>query len=143
MSYIYHCVNGVSAIHTQILKRKTMSEFYQHSPEKFINITNGVTHRRWMLLANPALSKLICEAIGDSWITAPDNLRSLLSYADDPAFCGAMAKVKLQNKQRLAAYIYSRYGIQIDTCSIVDAHIKRIHAYKRQSMNILRRTWLL
>lgn len=132
-----HHVNGVSAIHTQILKQKTMSDFYQFMPQKFLNITNGVTHRRWMLLANPDLAQLICEAIGDRWIANPDELQHLLNFAHDNSFCCAMAKVKFANKLRLAKYIQAKHGIAIDTCSLIDSHIKRIHAYKRQSMNVL------
>ncbi len=114
-----------------------MRLFYEWAPHKFNNKTNGVTHRRWLLKANPELSALITETIGPRWIREPEALIELKSYASDPAFQQALAAVKQQRKARLAARIYEKTGILVDESSIFDVQVKRLHAYKRQLLNVL------
>ena len=137
---IFTCfsVNGVAALHTDILKRETFKDFYKYFPEKFNNKTNGVTHRRWLMYSNPELSNLITSKIGDSWIKNPDDLEKLLKYQDDRDTLEALRKVKHLNKIKLAKFIEKNYGIKIDTHSIIDTQIKRLHAYKRQLLNVFR-----
>ncbi len=130
-------VNGVAALHTEILKTKVMNEFYQIYPEKFINVTNGINHRRWLALANPLLASLITEAIGDQWINEGAHLENLMPLAKDASFQERFRQVKLANKIALAQYIENKEGIRIDPHSMFDAQIKRLHGYKRQLMNIL------
>ncbi len=139
---IFACfsVNGVAALHTDILKKETFKDFYKYFPEKFNNKTNGVTHRRWLMYSNPELSKLITSKIGDSWIMNPDDLEKLLKFQDDKETLSELRKVKHENKLRLAKYIEKKYGITIDTHSIIDTQIKRLHAYKRQLLNVFRIT---
>lgn len=132
-----YSVNGVAKLHTDILKHQVMANFYHYTPEKFNNKTNGVTHRRWLMAANPRLAKLLSETIGSSWIERPERLQELLKFGSDAAFQEKLAAVKQVNKQRLASYIYGKYGWKLDEHSIFDMHVKRIHAYKRQSMNAL------
>lgn len=131
-----HSVNGVAKLHTEILKNQELSSFYKFYPYKFNNKTNGITHRRWLLQANPQLAKLITETIGDSWIKNPYNLSKLLPYKDDSAFRDNIAKVKRNNKIQLSNDIFSEYGIKVDPNSIFDVHVKRLHAYKRQILNV-------
>ncbi|MBW7641472.1 glycogen/starch/alpha-glucan phosphorylase [Geobacillus thermoleovorans] len=132
-----HSVNGVAKLHTDILKQREMRLFYEWAPHKFNNKTNGVTHRRWLLKANPELSALITETIGPRWIREPEALIELKSYASDPAFQQALAAVKQQRKARLTARIYEKTGILVDESSIFDVQVKRLHAYKRQLLNVL------
>lgn len=132
-----HTVNGVSEIHTQILKKSVMKNFYAYTPSKFTNITNGITQRRWLLTANPRLASLINDTIGQDWIDYPCELTKLAPLANDPAFLENLANVKMHNKLKLAKYIKAKYNILVDVNSIFDSHIKRIHAYKRQSLNVL------
>lgn len=132
-----HSVNGVSEIHTDILKRKVMNLFYQEMPAKFNNKTNGISHRRWLLSANPLLSRLINETIGSGWIEKPNELKRLKEHLSDHAFLEELQKVKRKNKESLAQTIRDRYSLTIDPSSLFDVHIKRIHAYKRQLLNIL------
>lgn len=129
-------VNGVAQIHTDILKKKEMKNFYAIFPEKFNNKTNGITHRRWLLQANPDLANLITDVIGPQWIKRPKQLISLLKYVNDSALLEKFAKVKHDNKKRLAKFIYDRTGITVDDRSIFDVQIKRLHEYKRQLLNI-------
>jgi starch phosphorylase len=131
-----HSVNGVAKLHTEILKNQELSSFYNFYPQKFNNKTNGITHRRWLLQSNPELAKLISEAIGDSWIKNPCDLSKLLPFKDDSAFRENIAKVKLNNKIELSNSIYGKYGIKVDPNSIFDVHVKRLHAYKRQILNV-------
>ena len=135
---IYTCfsINGVAALHTEILKRMTFKEFYAYMPKKFNNKTNGVTHRRWLVNANPELTKLICSKIGDEWIKNMDKIKDFEKFADDKTVLKQMGKIKLENKKKLAAYVKANYDIDIDVNSIFDVQIKRLHAYKRQLMNI-------
>lgn len=131
-----HSVNGVAQIHTKILKTQVMSQFYNFYPYKFNNKTNGVAHRRWLLKINPGLSHLLNESIGSSWISHPCDLLKVLKYADDPTFQEKLAYIKKNNKSKLAQQIHDVQGIRIDVDSIFDSHIKRIHGYKRQTMNV-------
>ncbi|MFC4182859.1 glycogen/starch/alpha-glucan phosphorylase [Saccharococcus thermophilus] len=132
-----HSVNGVAKLHTEILKKREMRLFYEFEPQKFNNKTNGVTHRRWLLKANPELSALITDAIGDRWMKEPQALIELKPYASDPAFQQTLAKVKLQRKAKLAKRIDEKMGIAVDESSIFDVQVKRLHAYKRQLLNVL------
>lgn len=132
-----HTVNGVSKVHTEILKRQVLKDFYEIFPRKFTNVTNGVTHRRFLLKSNPKLAALITEAIGDSWIYHPEDLLRLHEYIKDSAFCDKVWQTKKANKERLAKFIKDVVDVDVDENSIFDVHIKRIHAYKRQLLNIL------
>ena len=127
-----YSVNGVAALHTEILKSEVLKDFYAMTPEKFNNKTNGVTHRRFLAEANPPLSRLITDAIGDGWMGNANELEKLLPYREDPAFLAALRDVKRQNKVRLGNYIADTMGIAVDPDSIFDIQVKRIHAYKRQ-----------
>lgn len=129
-------VNGVARIHTDILKKKEMKDFYAIFPERFNNKTNGITHRRWLLQANPDLSNLITDVIGEQWIKRPKQLISLLKYVNDSALLEKFDHVKHENKKRLAKFIEERTGIVVDDRSIFDVQIKRLHEYKRQLLNI-------
>ena len=132
-----HSVNGVSQIHADILRRQTFHDYYLIEPDRFLGLTNGITHRRWLIQANPGLSGLIDEAIGDAWRKHPELLTDLLPFADDAAFRKKFSDVKCQNKQALAAYLRRHQGVQVDTCTIFDVQAKRLHEYKRQLMNAL------
>jgi starch phosphorylase len=132
-----HSVNGVAALHTKILKEHLFHDFHLFYPGKFKNITNGVTPRRWLLQANPALSSLITEAVGPGWECELDRLKGLIPLADDAQFRQAFAEAKLQNKKRLARYVLRRMGMGINPHSMFDCQFKRMHEYKRQLLNIL------
>ena len=132
-----HSVNGVSAIHTDILKKQTFHDFYILEPQKFVSITNGITHRRWLIQCNPGLSSLIDEAIGDGWRKDMDQLIRLKPFADDAAFREKFAKIKAENKLRLAEHVRRQQGIEMNPDSLFDAQAKRLHEYKRQLMNAL------
>ena len=135
---IYTCfsVNGVAALHTEILKSITFKDFYGYMPEKFNNKTNGVTHRRWLVYANPKLAKLISSKIGEDWITNMDLIKGFEKYADDEKVLKELDNIKQENKVALANYIRENNGIDVDVNSIFDVQIKRLHAYKRQLLNI-------
>lgn len=132
-----YSVNGVAKIHTVLLKRHVLKSFYNLMPDKFNNKTNGVDHRRFLLQANPILSSVITDTIGESWTKEPKDLNQLLNHLYDSEFRQQVAKAKLRNKEALAHYIYSQTGIQVDPTSIFDIQVKRIHAYKRQLLNAL------
>jgi starch phosphorylase len=132
-----HSVNGVAKIHTDILKQREMKHFYEVYPYKFNNKTNGITHRRWLIKANPALAGLITEAIGDKWVTDPSRLIELRGFADDAAFKQQLYAIKQQNKARLADLVREKTGTEIDPQSIFDVQVKRLHAYKRQILNVI------
>ena len=134
--YAGYSVNGVAKIHTGILENYTFKDFYELFPNKFNNKTNGVTHRRWLVYANPRLAKLISSKIGDSWITHFEDIKKLDAFAKDKAFQKAVMKVKADNKKDFAAFVNKKYGLEIDPSSIFDTQIKRLHAYKRQLMNL-------
>lgn len=131
-----HSVNGVAKIHTNILQKREMKNFYDIYPYKFNNKTNGITHRRWLLKANPRLAGLISDTIGTSWIKNPADLVWLEPYAADASFQEKFYKIKQQNKVELASYIKEKCNITVDVNSIFDVHVKRIHAYKRQVLNL-------
>lgn len=132
-----HAINGVAALHSDLLKKTVLHDWFELSPEKFSNKTNGVTPRRWMVLSNPKLTKLITEKIGEGWIKDLEELRGLEKYADDPEFQQAWMKVKLDQKKALAKKIQKRLGIKVDPESMFDIQVKRIHEYKRQHLNVL------
>jgi starch phosphorylase len=132
-----HSVNGVSAIHTAQLKTVVVPEFYRLWPAKFTSKTNGITQRRWLLEANPELADLVSSAIGDAWITDLDQLRELERFRDDEAFQSAFARIKRANKERLAAVIRETARVSVDPDSLFDIQVKRIHAYKRQLLNVM------
>jgi len=132
-----HAINGVAAMHTELLKHSLLKDFYELWPEKFFNVTNGVTPRRFMVLNNPYLSELVSAKIGEAWITDLEQLRQLAAYADDPAFQQQWQACKQANKRGLAAFVLARSGITIDPGSMFDVQVKRIHEYKRQHLNVL------
>ena len=130
-------VNGVAALHTEILKKEQLKDFYQLWPEKFNNKTNGITQRRFLLHGNPLLANWITDKIGDDWITNLSHLEKLMVYADDEKALADIQNIKYQNKVRLAAYIKKHNGVEVDPRSIFDVQVKRLHEYKRQFLNIL------
>ncbi len=133
-----HAVNGVAALHTEILKHDVLKDFYALTPDKFNNKTNGVSHRRFLLAANAPLSRLIDEAIGDGWHKEPARLTELLPYAENSSFLARLADVKRQNKQRLSAYARQSCGLALNPDAVFDVQVKRIHAYKRQLLNVFK-----
>ncbi|MEG1843605.1 MAG: glycogen/starch/alpha-glucan phosphorylase [Clostridia bacterium] len=134
---VAHTVNGVSQIHADILRRTTFHDYYLIDPPRFLGITNGITHRRWLMQANPGLTSLLDEAIGTAWKKSPDRLSELMPFAGDAAFRDKFERVKLENKLRLASALKRSQGVVIDPTSIFDAQAKRLHEYKRQLMNAL------
>ena len=132
-----HAVNGVAALHTELLKHKVLRDFYELWPEKFNNKTNGVTPRRWLLLSNPKLAQLITQKIGNNWIKQLDDLKQLEAFADDAEFCNSWRQIKQDNKQKLADYIRHHNGIEVNPESLFDVQVKRMHEYKRQLLNAL------
>jgi glycogen phosphorylase len=132
-----HSTNGVAAIHSELLRTTVVKDFADMFPERFNNKTNGVTPRRWLLLANPELSKLITETIGEGWVLELDELKRLLPYADDPAFIKAFLEAKRAAKLRFTDWLRRWSGQEVDPDSIFDCQIKRIHEYKRQLLNVL------
>jgi starch phosphorylase len=132
-----HAINGVAALHSELLKKTVLRDFYELYPEKFLNVTNGVTPRRWIALSNPGLAQLITEKIGDGWLKYLEgDLRKLEAFEKDPAFQEDWRRVKEANKKRLAALVKERTSIGIDPTSLFDTQVKRIHEYKRQQLNI-------
>ena len=129
-------VNGVAQLHTDILKSREMKNFYDVFPEKFNNKTNGITHRRWLLKANPSLANRITDAIGNRWIDEPNILSRLTKFASDREFQQQLKQIKYENKLNLANVIYKKTGVKIDENSIFDVQVKRLHAYKRQLLNV-------
>lgn len=132
-----HAINGVAALHTELLKSQTLRDFARLWPEKFFNKTNGVTPRRWMLLSNPKLSQLITEKIGDGWLKNLEQLSGIEKCIEDKAFRKQWQTIKRQNKQELAAYIKAKRGIDVNPDSLFDVQVKRIHEYKRQHLAAL------
>ena len=133
-----HSVNGVAKIHTDILERETLKQFYELTPQKFNNKTNGISHRRFLAEANPSYTKLINEAIGTGWLDDAAELEKLKDFTDDPAFLERVGEAKRANKVRLAKYVKRECGLDIDPNSIFDVQVKRFHAYKRQLLNIFK-----
>jgi len=132
-----HAVNGVAAMHSELVKTTILKDFYEMWPERFTNMTNGVTPRRFMGLANPGLRTLLDETIGEGWMVDLDRLRELEPYADEPAFQRRWVAVKRQNKARLSDYVAARTGTELDPDWMFDVQVKRIHEYKRQHLNVL------
>lgn len=132
-----HSINGVAALHTELLQKHTLHDFYQISPEKFNNKTNGVTPRRWMVLSNPKMTKLITSKIGDGWIKELDQLKGLEKYVEDASFRKEWSDVKAHNKVVLANWIQNRLDLSVDPESMFDIQVKRIHEYKRQHLSAL------
>ena len=130
-------VNGVAALHTELLKNGLFRDFSEFFPGKFVNVTNGITPRRWLKKANPGLSRLIDERIGDAWPKDLDQLEKLVKFGKDREFLGELAKIKRENKLVLAKYIYEHNGVKVNPDSIFDVQVKRLHEYKRQLLNIL------
>ncbi|MBI4688307.1 MAG: glycogen/starch/alpha-glucan phosphorylase [Nitrospirae bacterium] len=132
-----HSINGVSKLHTEILKNQLFRDFYEMFPKRFNNKTNGITPRRWLKKANPSLSDLITEKIGDGWIANLDELKKLIPLSEDKKFRERWMDVKTENKKRLVEYILKTHDISVDAESIFDVQIKRLHEYKRQLLNVL------
>jgi starch phosphorylase len=132
-----HTVNGVAVLHTELMKRTIFADFERITPGKIINMTNGVTPRRWLNQANPGLSGLITERIGKGWLTDLDQLQKLREYAEDDEFQRQFRAVKHANKERLAGLIRKQLCVEVDPASLFDIQIKRIHEYKRQLLNVL------
>jgi starch phosphorylase len=132
-----HRINGVAALHTELLKSEVLRDFHELWPEKFVNVTNGVTPRRFLVLANPRLAALVTRAIGDGWPKDLERLRGLEPLAEDAAFRAEWRKVKRANKADLAAVVEARAGVACDPDSLFDVQVKRIHEYKRQHLNVL------
>ena len=132
-----YSVNGVAKLHTEILKKQELRDFYEMMPEKFNNKTNGITQRRFLKHANPLLSDWITDKIGDGWVTDLSQLEKLMLYVDDPKAQQDFMQIKYKNKVRLAKYIKENNGIDVDPNSIFDVQVKRLHEYKRQLLNIL------
>lgn len=132
-----HSVNGVSKLHSEILCGSVFKDFRRIWPEKFSNVTNGIAHRRWLVYSNPALASLIDECIGPEYHMQPGQLCELADYAGDVALLARLGEIKRQNKERLARYLAARGGKPLDTSAIFDMHLKRMHEYKRQLLNVL------
>jgi len=130
-------VNGVAALHSKLLAEGLFKDFYELWPEKFNNKTNGVTPRRWVAYANPLMSTLITEKIGDEWVRKFENIENLKQYVDDNEFAGRWSAVKTENKKRLANLVKEDCNVDFDVNSMFDVQVKRIHEYKRQLMNVL------
>jgi glycogen phosphorylase len=132
-------VNGVAAMHSELVRNSLLRDFSEHEPQKFVNVTNGVTPRRWVALANPSLAALITEKIGEGWLSrAETGLRALEEFAHDAGFRTRWREIKLENKRRLKPILRDFAGVLIDEHSMMDVHVKRIHEYKRQALNVLR-----
>jgi len=132
-----HKINGVAAIHTQLLKNELLHDFAELWPDKIVNVTNGVTPRRWLAVSNPEQSELMTSKIGDSWIDHLEDLKLLEAFADDAVFRGDWQKVQRAVKVRLSRFILQQTGVSVDPDSMFDAQVKRIHEYKRQHLNVL------
>src|SRR5262249_50795687 len=132
-----HAINGVAAIHSTLLKNSVLKDFYELWPDRFSNKTNGVTPRRFLAVANPALRELLNRTIGEQWTTRLEALRKLESLVDNAAFRKSWRAVKHNNKLRLAEYIQANTGIDLDPKWMFDIQVKRIHEYKRQHLNVL------
>jgi glycogen phosphorylase len=133
-----HTVNGVAALHTRIIRERIFHDFYELWPDRFVSVTNGVTQRRWMLKANPPLSRLISHTIGEEWITDLPRLQELESFAEDEDFRTVWRTVKEVNKKELANVVARLTDVKIDPAAIIDVQVKRMHEYKRQLLNALR-----
>ena len=132
-----HSVNGVAKLHTELLKKEVLKDFYEHEPEKFNNKTNGIAHRRWLISSNCELSDLITGLISEDWKTDTNKLKELEIYRNDKDVLEKIGKIKYRNKERLAKFIKEKYDIDVNPNSIFDVQVKRLHAYKRQLLNAL------
>ena len=132
-----HAINGVAALHSELVKQTILKDFHELFPGKIRNVTNGVTPRRWIALSNPRLAALYTEKLGDGWLQDMEQLRQLEGYADDPGFRNYWRQIKREIKQDLATYIHTRTGIAVSPDSLFDVQVKRIHEYKRQHLNVL------
>ncbi len=132
-----HSINGVSALHTELMKETVFADLHRLYPERINNKTNGITPRRWLMQCNPGLLSLIREAIGDKFMDDTEALKDLEKFATDSSFQEKFAAVKRQNKVRLAKLVRERMGVRIDPSSMFDIQTKRIHEYKRQLLNII------
>jgi starch phosphorylase len=130
-------INGVASLHTELLKQTVLRDFYEYCPEKFVNVTNGVSSRRWLALSNPRLTELISRTIGDLWLRDLEQLQGLEAYAHDANFIQTWQAVKQTIKQEFAAYIQARTGVVVNPTSLFDIQVKRFHEYKRQHLNVL------
>lgn len=132
-----HSVNGVSALHSQILKDTVFNDYYKLTPEKFTNVTNGIAHRRWLCQANPELTALLSDKIGSGFIINGEELAKFKKFENDKKVLDELGKIKQNNKKNFARYIYKTTGIKLDTDSLFDVQVKRLHEYKRQELNAL------
>ena len=132
-----HKINGVSKLHTEILKNSIFHDYYYLTPNRFLNVTNGIAYRRWLGQANPQLRDLLCDLIGSGFMTDSTELEKFMKYYDDPSVLKKLQEIKLANKVRLSNLILKRNGIQVDPNSLFDVQIKRLHEYKRQLLNVL------
>jgi len=133
-----HNVNGVARLHSEILKRTVFKHFYEYTPDKFMNVTNGITHRRWLNQANPSLAALLDDLVGLGYRTAPERLNIFKNFKDDDSVLNRLDEIKYTNKKRLAEYVRANNHIELDIDSIFDIQAKRLHEYKRQLLNALR-----
>ena len=133
-----NCVNGVSALHTEILKKTVFHDFYNYTPQKFINVTNGIAHRRWLCFSNPGLAALLDETIGTDYRKQPEKLADFAAFASDKTVLERLDVIKRENKERFSEYCFAKMGIRPDPDSLFDVQIKRMHEYKRQLLNCLR-----
>lgn len=133
-----HKINGVSALHSDIIKRSIFSDYYQLTPEKFTNVTNGIAHRRWLHQSNPRLSNLLDDTIGHNWYKDASELRKFLAYYDNDKIIDELGRIKYLNKCDFANMIYKKQGIILDPSSRFDVQVKRLHEYKRQLLNVLK-----
>jgi glycogen phosphorylase len=132
-----HAVNGVAQLHSDLVRTRLLADFAELWPERFLNVTNGVTHRRWLCLCNPELATCITGRIGDDWIRDASRLQQLEKHVDDTAFLKDLRAIKRRNKEKLAARIRKDLGIVVDPDSLFDVQVKRLHEYKRQLLNVL------
>lgn len=132
-----HAINGVAALHTDLLRSTVLRDFAEMYPQRFHNVTNGITPRRFLALANPGLTQLITSAIGDGWLTDLEQLSQLEKFATDSAFMAAFKDIKLANKHLLSLHVTNVLGFELDTDTLFDVHVKRMHEYKRQLLNVL------
>ncbi len=132
-----HSVNGVAKIHSEIIKRETFKDEYEYTPEKFKNVTNGIAYRRWLYQSNQGLTDLLKDKIGDGFLKNASELEKFNKFSDDKQVLEQLAVIKLENKQKFAKYVKNEYGVVLNTDSIFDVQVKRLHEYKRQQLNAL------
>ena len=130
-----HSVNGVSALHSDILKETIFKDFYEVTPEKFQNVTNGIAHRRWLCQSNPELTAYLSDLLGNDFVYDARNLEKLRKYENDKEVLETLGKIKRNNKENFSNYLYKKQGVLLDPDSIFDVQVKRLHEYKRQHLN--------